>query len=104
MYGYMAKKNISARVPPHVADSIDRYAEAWDMNRTDTLTVLLEHLAENLPEPGEMEGGDGSDPLRLAYTLELESENAEYVEEADADPGTAVNNVLDNHIRLYGND
>lgn len=90
----MAKKNISARVPPRVADSIDEYAEAWDMNRTDTLTVVLENVVDGLPEPEQMEGAGESDPLKYTYTLELEPESHEKVSESESDPAEAINRVL----------
>jgi len=95
----MAKKNISARVPPRVADSIDQYAEAWDMNRTDALTAILETVVDGLPEPQQMEGVGESDPMKYAYTLELTPENAEYIGESDAEPGEALNRLADVYRR-----
>jgi hypothetical protein len=100
----MAKKNISARVPPHVADSIDQYAEVWNMNRTDTITVLLEHMVEGLPEPIHMTADGDSDPLELVYTLELEPENAEYLDDLDVTPQEGINNGLDWLSDTYGGD
>lgn len=95
----MAKKNISARVPPRVADSIDEYAEAWDMNRTDTLTAMLEMVVDGLPEPRHMEGTGEPDPLKYAYTLELSPENSEWVDESDAPAFEGVDRVLDLYRR-----
>ena len=91
----MAKKNVSARVPPQIADGIDEYAETWNLNRTDALTVLLKEALEDPPNPREVEEGGDIDPVERAYTFELSPENAEYVEEADADPDEAINRVLD---------
>jgi hypothetical protein len=90
----MAKKNISARVPPKIADSVDEYAEAWGMNRTDTLTAILENVVDGLPEPEQMEGAGEPDPLKYAYTLELTPENAEYVDEGETPAAEGINRVL----------
>jgi antitoxin component of RelBE/YafQ-DinJ toxin-antitoxin module len=93
----MVKKNISARVPPKVADSIDEYAEALGMNRTDTITLLLETVVEGLPEPEHMSDVEDSDPMERAYTLFLEPENAEYLDSSDAEPSEGINRLL----RMY---
>lgn len=95
----MAKKNISARVPPRVADSIDEYAEAWEMNRTDAITAILETVVEGLPEPEQMEGTGESEPMKYAYTLEMTPENAEYIEEADSEAADALNSLADAYRR-----
>ena len=97
----MAKKNISARVPPRVADSIDEYAEVWDMNRTDTITALLENAVEGLPEPEQMEGFGESDPLRYAYTLELDSEAGEKLEETMEANDETAGDVFGRLVTVY---
>jgi hypothetical protein len=95
----MAKKNVSARVPPQIADGIDEYAETWDLNRTDALTVLLQTALEDPPNPREVEVGGDVSPTERVYTFELSPENAEYVEGADGDPDEAINRLLDIYRR-----
>lgn len=76
----MVKKNVSARVPPPVADGIDEYAEEWNLNRTDAMTVLLRYAVSEWPTPedvdvkGELAGRGG------AYTLDLGPETREFVD------------------------
>lgn len=97
MVWFMAKKNVSARVPPKIADGLDEYAETWNLNRTDAMTVLLGHALEDPPNPRHNDDVRELNPSGRAYTVELEPENAEYIEEADVEPGEAINRLL----RLY---
>lgn len=69
------------------------------MNRTDTLTVILETVVEGLPEPRQMEGTGESNPMKYAYTLELSPENAEYIEESESEPAGALNRLADVYRR-----
>lgn len=98
----MAKKNVSARVPPQIADGVDEYADQWNLNRTDALTVLLKVALEEAPNPREVDVGAEVEAPDRTYTLELSPENAELIESADSEPEEAIQNALDNHRRLYG--
>nr|WP_192962903.1 hypothetical protein [Natronobacterium sp. AS-7091] len=90
----MAKKNVSARVPPQIADGIDEYAEAWNLNRTEAMTALLGFAVQNAPDPREVDVDADVNPAERVYTLELEPENAEHVEDSDVSVEQAINNVL----------
>jgi len=90
----MAKKNVSARVPPQIADGIDEYAEAWNLNRTEAMTALLGFAVQNSPDPREVDVDADVNPAERVYTLELEPENAEHVEDSDVSVEQAINNVL----------
>ena len=90
----MAKKNVSARVPPQIADGIDEYAEAWNLNRTEAMTALLGFAVQNAPDPREVDVDADVNPAERVYTLELEPENAEHVEDSDVPVEQAINNVL----------
>ena len=93
----MAKESVSARVPSRVADSLEEYREGWNLSRTDAITVLLEYALSERPEPWYIGEFDVSDPAEGVYTVALEPEVAEFVEDSDVTPSEGINNVL----RLY---
>jgi len=90
----MAKKNVSARVPPQIADGMDEYAEAWNMNRTEAMTALLGYAVQEAPNPREVDVGADVNPAGRVYTVELEPENAEYIEDSDVSAEEGINNLL----------
>lgn len=77
----MAKKNVSARVPPEIADGVDDYAEAWNMNRTDAMTVLLSAALEVDPDPRSSLSNDSGH----TYTLALDADTADFLSEVARD-------------------
>lgn len=95
----MAKKNVSARVPPRIADGIDEYAETWNLNRTDAITLILQRGLEDPPNPRKVEPGGDVSPTERVYTFELSPENAEYIDGVDGDPDEGINRVLDVYRR-----
>jgi hypothetical protein len=97
----MAKKNVSARVPPKIADAIDEYAELWDLNRTDAMTALLTYAVEDPPNPEHVGVEAEPNPSKGVYTVELEPELADTVEVEEVTPEEAINNVLRYHKRVF---
>lgn len=97
----MAKKNVSARVPPKIAEGIDEYAEAWDLNRTEAMTLVLENGLENPPRPGQVRKGGEIDPTKGTYTVKLGPEAAERVEEVMEDNDEDFQDILDRLISVY---
>jgi hypothetical protein len=91
----MAKEPVSARVPPRVADGIDEYAEAWDMSRTDAMTVLLKSALEESPNPREVDGAGELNPAKGVYTVKLTPENADYIEDGEASVSERLNRLVE---------
>jgi predicted DNA-binding protein len=94
----MAKENVSARVPPEIAEGIDEYAETWNMNRTDAMTVILKAGLEANPEPGCV----GTNRSNHTYTLALDSEKADMLSEAaratETTPPEYVKGLIEAHL------
>lgn len=94
----MAKENVSARVPPKIADGIDSYAEQWDLSRTEAMTAILKSGLEDPPDPRQVAEGEVPNPADRVYTVELEPENHEYVQERmgeiDDTPQAMINRVV----------
>jgi len=97
----MAKKNVSARVPPKIADGIDEYAELWDLNRTDALTLLLKDALEEPPKPRHVDEEGDVNPTERVYTVELEPENADFLEEKVEEGGDSPEEVINRLLRVY---
>lgn len=90
----MPKKNVSARVPPELADGLDEFADRENMNRTDAMTELLRFALEHHPQNQAADApGESVDPEHV-YTVVLEPENAEHLEESDVTPSEGINNLL----------
>lgn len=97
----MAKKSVSARIPPHVADGLDEYMETWDLNRTEAISVLLEYALTDPPNPRDVGDMGEVNPTEGVYTVELEPENIELIEDADVSASEAVNNLLNFHGEVW---
>lgn len=91
-------------MPPKIADAIDEYAETWNLNRTDAMTALLTYAVEDPPSPRQVGVEGEPKPTKGVYTVELDAELAEMVEEADVPPEEAIENTLDHHKRLFSED
>lgn len=94
----MAKENVSARVPPQIAEGLDEYAETWNLNRTDAMTVILKTGLEVNPDP-ESGGGNRSNHT---YTLGLDPETADMLSEAaratETTPPEYLEELVEDHL------
>lgn len=90
----MPKENVSARVPPAIARELDSYAETWNLNRTDAMTVLLKYGAEANPEPEGVLESVESGEANYTYTLSLEAEQAELLAEMTREADYTVEDLL----------
>jgi hypothetical protein len=97
----MAKENVSARVPPKIADGIDEYAEVWDLNRTEAMTLILRNGLENPPRPRHIRDGGEIDPLKGTYTIALEPEEAERVQEVMEENDEDIQDIINRLISVY---
>ena len=97
----MAKKNVSARVPPQIADGIDEYAEVYDLTRTEAITLLLERALEDPPHPKDVEADSRFGDRRPVYTVSLKPENADSAEESEYSVEEYINKCIGNAHR-YG--
>jgi predicted P-loop ATPase/GTPase len=97
----MAKKNVSARVPPQIADGLDEYAEEWNLNRTEAMTVLLKSALEDPPNPRQVDEGGEVNPTNRVYTVELEPENAEHLEEVLEDSDSTADEAINRVLSIY---
>jgi hypothetical protein len=90
----MAKKNVSARVPPRIADGIDEYAELYDLTRTEAMTLILEAGLEDPPHPKDVEADSRFGDVRPVYTLSIEPRWAERIDEYDGTAEGWVNSAI----------
>jgi hypothetical protein len=84
---------------------IDSYAEAYDLNRTDAMTVLLKVGVEAEPNPSQVLEQVREDDVGRVYTLELDARAADVVEQmtenADYSVEELFHMMLANYVREY---
>ena len=97
----MAKKNVSARVPPQIADGIDEYAETWDLNRTEAMTIILRNGLENPPKPQQVREDGEIDVMKGTYTIRLEPEEAETVQEVMDENDQDIQDIMGRLAMVY---
>lgn len=95
----MAKKHVSGRVPPELAKAVERYAERWNMTKTDALTDILRAGIAADPQP-ESAGDLARDKQGAAtYTLTLDRETADFLArvsvESDTTPPEYIQRLIE---------
>jgi len=85
----MAKETLSTRVHPFVAEQVERYAETYDLTRTETVELLIETGLEQ----GDLESGN------RAYTVRLAAWREEQIAEmCSGDSGQYIQRMLNSCV------
>ena len=97
----MAKVNVSARVPPNVAEGIDEFAETWNMTRTEAMTVILREGLQCKPSPQDHPEDADLNPTEGVYTVELDAEAAEEAERVMEENDEDFQDIVDRLVKVY---